>query len=1063
MSKEFRPTVDSLSSAVDYLPDAIINLDLQYTILSWNKAAEKLYGFRKEDVLGKSARNILITRYPDIQKDYKWQEGSGKEVVQQKKDGTWMNVLSTISTVRDRSGKHIGYVAINTDITRQKKIEEELFTNQRRLKEAQKAGSMGIFDWDMIKGTVWWSPKQQELLGYKRGTVKGISADWLAHIHPMDRERIKKEFQESIKHKVPINTEYRVIDKKFGVRWIKGRARINYDLKGKPVRMVGVSYDVTRRKNTEIRLTIQNQILEITTQEANLSDVICNVLQIVCENLTLVGAALWEKDAQGMALRIRDFWRSPQFKRLTKFEKDSRHRAFVVGDSLPGKIWETRDSFWVHKDNPLLTRMSIQQSGIETIIAVPVFLKKEFIGVLECYSDLNLGKDEELLDLLTLIGFQIGRVIDLKKLEEKLNYYAILSENIADAVISTDSVFQIMSWNKGAEELYGWKADEVIDRNLLEILPTAFQKEKYGIQKMQTELENVGSWRGEVVQQTRDGHVLTVLASVVALYDDNKRYLGAVTANHDITERKKLEELLQLKAEISRLLSSSVDYEATLKSVAKICVPQFADWCSVEFLQEDNTVKMLTIVHEDVKKMKYAKELRVKNPIDMSLNVGLPTVLKYGKSEFYPQVKDEEHLKFIKKDRYTSLIIAPIVAHERTIGAIQFATAESKRRFTKSDFQTAEQIASRAGLAVENAILYDEVKKERARLDNLVSNVPGVVWEEWENPDVAIQRIDYVSGYVEKMLGYSVDEWLATPNFWLTIVHPEDREQAYNESVAIFKSGKRGVSRFRWLRKDGKAIWVEAQSFVIKDKKGQSVGTRGVTMDISERMEMEKRKDEFISIASHELKTPITSIKVFTHILNNSLTRKHDNESKKHLIRMEKQLDKLAQLVGDLLDVSKIQTGKLELRKELFSMQELVIETVENIQAVTPTHKILIKGEITHEVYGDKDRISQVLINLLTNAIKYSPNSKKIVISLRNEGERVRVGVRDYGIGIPQDQYTKIFDRFYRVNGESQRTFPGLGIGLYISNEIVLKHNGKMSVQSSLGKGSEFIFTIPLS
>jgi PAS domain S-box-containing protein len=390
---------------------------------------------------------------------------------------------------------------------------------------------------------------------------------------------------------------------------------------------------------------------------------------------------------------------------------------------------------------------------------------------------------------------------------------------------------------------------------------------------------------------------------------------------------------------------------------------------------------------------------------------------------------------------------------------LTLVSTESKRTFTRLDVATAEQLAARASLAIENAMLYEDVEKERQRLKELVASVPGVVWEAYGKPDEASQRINFVSDYVEKMLGYTVQEWLETPNFWLSIVHPDDKQIAAEEALKKFRDDAESANRFRWIAKSGKLVWVEAHSRAITDKKGKKVGMRGVTMDVTERIELERRKDEFISIASHELKTPITSIKVFNQLLQKKF--KEDDQASRYLNRMNVQIDKLTTLISDLLDVSKIQAGKLELRKEPLRLDSLVREIAETIDATAQNHHVEVRGSVSREVYADHDRIGQVIVNMLTNAIKYSPDSEKVVVTMSETADGATVSVTDYGVGIPDEHKDKIFERFYRVYDTRDKTFPGLGMGLYISEVIVRRHDGKMWFESTSGSGSTFHFRIP--
>lgn len=220
-------------------------------------------------------------------------------------------------------------------------------------------------------------------------------------------------------------------------------------------------------------------------------------------------------------------------------------------------------------------------------------------------------------------------------------------------------------------------------------------------------------------------------------------------------------------------------------------------------------------------------------------------------------------------------------------------------------------------------------------------------------------------------------------------------------------------------------------------------------------------RDNFISIASHELKTPVTSLKVYTEVLLRTFTAKGDKKHTEYMEKMNRQIDKLTILIQDLLDVSRLQAGRLAFREEEFSLNDVVHEIVENTNPIADDHTIIVKGKTKRTVWGDKDRVGQVLSNFLTNAIKYSPKAKKVLVTLKEEGDHAKVSVQDYGIGIDAKHLNKIFNRFYRVADTNEQTFPGLGMGLYICSEIIKRHGGEITVESVKGKGSIFSFTLP--
>ncbi|MGV3509314.1 MAG: ATP-binding protein [Sphingobacteriaceae bacterium] len=237
----------------------------------------------------------------------------------------------------------------------------------------------------------------------------------------------------------------------------------------------------------------------------------------------------------------------------------------------------------------------------------------------------------------------------------------------------------------------------------------------------------------------------------------------------------------------------------------------------------------------------------------------------------------------------------------------------------------------------------------------------------------------------------------------------------------------------------------------------------GTFTDIEEQKQGEKRKDEFLSIASHELKTPLTSIKAYMQLLERSLkTPENSHDSAKYLDRTRFQLDRLHNLIADLLDISKIESGKLLFNRKKFEFDKLLENSLDIIRQTNPDYKIVTNNTQPVIINGDEMRIEQVIINYLTNAIKYSPDSKQIEVTSRVSTNELILNVKDYGVGIPEQKQKDIFKKFYRVEENSHR-FQGLGIGLFICSEIIRRHGGTVGVNSEPGKGSNFYFKLPIS
>lgn len=233
--------------------------------------------------------------------------------------------------------------------------------------------------------------------------------------------------------------------------------------------------------------------------------------------------------------------------------------------------------------------------------------------------------------------------------------------------------------------------------------------------------------------------------------------------------------------------------------------------------------------------------------------------------------------------------------------------------------------------------------------------------------------------------------------------------------------------------------------------------------DITEKKQMEQFKNAFIGVAGHELRAPVTSIKGYAQLLQRHAQEEADGMAISSLKKIDGQANKLTELINHLLDISRIQSGKLQLDRTRFDMNVLAAGVIADVMTHTRTHRIVCRGKVDQDVYGDKFRIGQVLTNLLTNAIKYSPEANKIVVKFGHDRNKThaRITVQDFGIGISEEEQADLFKAFYRAKSGKNRNIPGIGLGLHIAAEIVRAHGGKLLVDSKPGKGSSFHFTIP--
>lgn len=349
-----------------------------------------------------------------------------------------------------------------------------------------------------------------------------------------------------------------------------------------------------------------------------------------------------------------------------------------------------------------------------------------------------------------------------------------------------------------------------------------------------------------------------------------------------------------------------------------------------------------------------------------------------------------------------------------------------------------------------------KVKQEEIHFKELADNIPDII----SRFDLNFKRI-FINNAYEKLIG-------------------KPKSTIIGKSLAETITDKRQpwIKYFKQVITTGQEKTVEAilntingkRYFSVRlvpefDSENKVISILTIAQDINDSKIEEKRKEDFLSIASHELKTPITSLRAYAQLANRYVVNQNDTRIKKIFKQIEKQTDNLTILVSDLLDVTKIDAGKIILPKNAFNINDLVTEIVDETKiAWGENHRIIIKGKINKPVYADMFRIGQALSNTLINAVKYSPKNSRITLVLGSRKNEAIIAVKDQGIGISDFDQKHIFERFYQTNAANNQEgrMSSLGLGLYITSEIIKRHGGKIWVESKLGKGSTFYFTLPL-
>ncbi len=388
-------------------------------------------------------------------------------------------------------------------------------------------------------------------------------------------------------------------------------------------------------------------------------------------------------------------------------------------------------------------------------------------------------------------------------------------------------------------------------------------------------------------------------------------------------------------------------------------------------------------------------------------------------------------------------------------------------------------ITAREGLKTLNLELEDRVTERTQKLSeseerfNLVAKATNdTIWD-WD----LVSNTMWRSENFTTMFGYTRNDETNKISFWFDKVHPEDRDRVQDSVYdAINDHAKNWSAEYRFLKSDGNYAYILDRGSILEDEFRTPYRLVGSIIDITSQKAIEiklikaqsateelmRKKDEFMSIASHELKTPVTSLKGSLQILQRIAMKLDPKDQMVSFInKAERQTQKMTALLNDLLDVTKIQEGKLQLNYSTFDACQMVKESIDEVGLQNNSHHLIFEDERVLEITADRPRLEQVVNNFLTNAIKYSPKAKEVLITCRIDKEQFIAEVRDYGIGIPQNKKEFLFDRFYRVQ-ESSSHFSGLGLGLYISAEIVRRHNGSIGVKDNDSPGSTFWFRVPV-
>ncbi|GAA4647292.1 hypothetical protein GCM10023115_52540 [Pontixanthobacter gangjinensis] len=580
--------------------------------------------------------------------------------------------------------------------------------------------------------------------------------------------------------------------------------------------------------------------------------------------------------------------------------------------------------------------------------------------------------------------------------------------------------------NKPIKEVWG-KGYDVEGKSLFDVLPELHSQ---GIKEYLDQAFYKGEpfhARSLPIEHDKNGEMVRYFFdfSYMPQYNYNREIIGVGVIAQDITNRKRAEtELKESEHRYREMIHSSNSLIAILRGP-----------------------EMIIEIANDAIKEVWGKGANVEGK---SLFEVLPEIVDQGMPEIFRTVYETGETVVAQESP-----IMHLKNGEMVLGYFDFMY-----QALKDSSGEIEGVSVIANEVTNQALLNRQIKKSEREFRELVNFMPHKI----SLTDTEGVPVYYNQSWLD-FTGKSFDELLSES--YLDMVHPDEREFVENEVERCLSTEENLDIEVQIRNKDGNYIWHLAKATPIRDEEGNITSWISSSTEIQKLKEDEKRQEDFLKLVSHELKTPITSIKGYIQLLLASLPDDNRDTEKRlpikpYLNRVETQVERLIRLLSEMLDLSKIEQNELELKIEKFNLNSHVREILEDLKYSNRNVQLELEEDFSCEVHADKDRIGQVIINFVTNALKYSPDSNRVQLKIfEPEKGHVAVSVKDFGIGINEKEQNQIFKRFYRISGNKDDTYEGFGIGLYLSNEIIERHNGKIFVKSELGKGSEFTFTIP--
>ena len=961
-ARQAEATRRHLAAIVESSEDAIYSKGLDGVITSWNAAAERLYGYSAAEMVAQSFSVLVPPDRAHEVAELTARLGRGErldhfETVRLRKTGQRIDVSISYSPVRAADGALDGVAVITRDVTEQKQALAALRASEARFAAVIQNAPAVVFVKDPDGVYLMANPPFAAYAGRPIEEILGrTDADLFApdvaskfrrdDLTVLTTRRVET-FEDAFNYR---GISYTFLTAKFALP----------DATGNPMAVCGIATDITARKAAEVRVREEAGIAETLSgigmtlaSELDLE----RVVQAVTDEVTRLteaefGAFFYNViNARGDSYQLYTIAGAPReaFARFPMPRNTAIFDPTFRGEGVVRLADVTADPRYGM--NPPYAGMPPGHLSVRSYLAVPVVSRSgDVVGGL-FFGHGQAGMFTERHERLVVgVAAQAAIAIDnarlYGRLQESEERFRQLAEHIGAVFwlrdLGTGHVLYVSPayehvWGRSRESLYA------AAQSFLE----AIHPEDRERVRLASEAPARGEGLAEEYRVVRpDGSIRWVADCGFPIRDAAGKVVRVAGLAEDITDRKRREINSRFLADASATLAGLTDVDSALQNVAGLAVPGFADWCAVDMFEPDGRLRRVAVAHVDPHKVRLAHEVHRRWPPDPNAPAGVPQIIRSGRSELVADVTDDmmaeavrdPELRAIMRDLgLRSYMGVPLSVRGRTLGAVTFIAAESGRRYDAADLAAAEDLARRAGVALENAQLYQAVK------------------------------------------------------------------------------------------------------------------------------EADRRKDEFLATLAHELRNPLAPIRNALYVLKDEPHADPARERARAMI--ERQVHHMIRLVDDLLDVSRVMRGKVQLKPERVDIGSAAAGAVETAQPLIDARRHTLTVDVPPEplwVLADPVRLAQVISNLLTNAAKYTEPGGRIWLVVESAGSEAIVRVRDTGVGIVPDMVPQLFDLFVQAETTADRSQGGLGIGLTLVKRLVELHGGTVEAGSpGLGQGAEFTIRLP--